>query len=194
MTKLERWLQYQHEIHGWDIENIEVKGRPPLYRWGDQKYELDDVKLGTLAKIPVEALDRPEELMATTSVSIPWLNRLGMEVPKDWKRNSINCTTYSLPLRNDDLGEINHEDLKLWQPETGSRIWCPWVERMAKTGLVDDDTMGSVTYELAKWLLWVELYDRDDRHELATELLEAYILDKHNGYISRLNQGYEGEV
>lgn len=194
MTKLERWLQYQHHLQGWDIEKIEVKGKPPIFRWGVQKYELVDVRLGTLAKIPVDALDRPEELMATTCVSIPSINRLALEVPKDWKRNSIYCTTYSLPLMNDEFGEFNAEDLRLWQPETGSRLWCPWVERMATTGLVDDDTMGTVIYELAKWLLWVELFDQDDRLELATELLEAYILDKHNGHVSRLNQGHEGDV
>jgi hypothetical protein len=194
ITKLERWLQYQHHLQGWDIENIEVKGRPPIFRWGVQKYELVDIRMGTLAKIPVEAMDRPEELMATTCVSIPWLNRLALEVPKDWKRNSINCTTYSLPLRNDEFGEINAEDLRLWHPDTGSHVWCPWLERMAKTGLVDDDSMGAVTFELAKWLLWVELSDRDDRQELATELLQAYVLEKHNGHVSRMNEGRVAEV
>ena len=44
---------------------------------------------------------------------------------------------------------------------------------MAKTGLVEDDSMGKVAYELAKWLLGVELFDRDDRQELATELLQS---------------------
>ena len=45
----------------------------------------------------------------------------------------------------------------------------------------------AVIFELAKWLLWVELFDRDDRQELATELLQAYVLNKHNGHVSRLN-------
>ena len=33
-----------------------------------------------------------------------------------------------------------------------------------------------------------------DRQELATELLQGYVLDKHNGHVSRLNEGHEAEV
>ena len=194
LLNLERWLQYQHHLQGWDVEKVEVKGRPPIFEWGVEKYELKNVRLGTLAKVPVEAIDRPEELMATTSVSIPWLNRLGLEVPKGWEKKNITCSTYSLPIRESGFGEIDFEELRLWQPETGSRVWCPWIERMAKTGLVEDDSMGRVVYELAKWLLWIELFDRDDRQELATELLQAYVLNKHNGHVSRLNEGHEAEV
>jgi hypothetical protein len=194
ITKLERWLHYQHHLQGWDIEKIEVKGRPPIFHWGNEKYELRDVKLGTLAKVPVEALDRPEELMATTSVSIPWLNRLGLEVPKDWESNDLYCTTYSLPISNDAFGQIDLEDFRLWQPETGSRVWCPWIEKMAKIGLVEDDSMGYVVFELSKWLVWVELFDRDDCQVFTTELLQSYILNKHNGHVSRLTDGHESEV
>ena len=194
ITKLERWLQYQHHLQGWDIEKIEVKGRPPIFTWGNQKYELADVRMGTLAKVPVEAIDRPEELMATTSVSIPWLNRLGLEVPKGWEKKDITCSTYSLPISNSGFGEIDYQELRLWQPNTGSRVWCPWIERMAKIGLVEDDSMGAVIFELAKWLTWVEVFDQDDRQELATELLQSYVLNKHNGHVSRLNQGHEAEV
>jgi hypothetical protein len=194
LTKLERWLQYQHHLQGWDVERIEVKGRPPIFKWGVHRYELVDVKLGTLAKIPVDALDRPEELMATTTVSIPWLNRLGLEVPKDWERQDRTCSTYSLPISEGSPSATDLDALRLWHPETGSRIWCPWVERVARTGLDEDDTMGSVVFELAKWLLWVELFHRDDRQELATELLQGYILNKSNGHVSRLNDGREDEV
>ena len=194
MTKLERWLQYQHHLQGWDVEKVEVKGRPPIFKWGVHKNELADVRLGTLAKVPVEALDRPEELMATTSVSVARLNRLGLEVPKGWEKKDITCSTYSLPIRESGFDEIDFEELRLWQPETGSRVWCPWIERMAKTGLVEDDSMGRVVYELAKWLLFVELFDQDDCQELATELLQAYVLNKHNGHVSRLNEGHEAEV
>ena len=191
LLTLERWLQYQHHLQGWDVEKVEVKGRPPIFEWGVEKYELKNVRLGTLAKVPVEALDRPEELMATTSVSVARLNRLGLEVPKGWEIKDITCSTYSLPIRESGFGEIDYQELRLWQPETGSRIWCPWIERMAKTGLVEDDSMGRVVYELAKWLLWIELFDRQ---ELTTELLQTYVLNKHNGHVSRLNEGHETEV
>jgi hypothetical protein len=170
-----------------------VKGRPPVFVWGVEKYELKDVRLGSLAKVPVEAIDRPEELMATTALSVARLNRLGLEVPRDWSKE-IYCSTYSLPISDDGFGEVRPEDIRLWYPETGSRIWCPWIGHMASVGLVEDDSMGEVVYELAKWLLWVELFDRADRQELATRLLQGYVLIKHNGHVSRLNEGREAEV
>ena len=45
--------------------------------------------MGSLAKVPVDLLDRPEELMATTSLSVARLNRLGLEVPKGWEQGDI---------------------------------------------------------------------------------------------------------
>jgi hypothetical protein len=194
ITKLERWLQYQHHLQCWDIEKIEVMGRPPIFYWGNEKYQLRDVKMGSLAKVPVEALDRPEELMATTSVSIPWLNRLGLQVPQDWQTKELYCFTYSVPLSDSLFGQIDLEEFRLWQPATASRVWCPWIEKMAKIGLVEDDSTGKVIFELAKWLMWVELFDRDDREKLATELLQSYVLNKHNGHVSRLTDGRETEV
>ena len=158
-----------------------------------EKYDLRNVKMGSLAKVPIDLLDRPEELMATTSLGVARLNRLGLEVPRAWNKD-VYCSTYSLPISESDFGEIDLEELRLWQPETGSRVWCPWIEKMAKTGLVEDDSMGKIVFELAKWLLWVELFDRDDRQELATELLQGYVLNKHNGHVSRLNDGHEAEV
>ena len=89
LLNLERWLQYQHHLQGWDIEMIEVKGRPPIFEWGVEKYELRNVKMGSLAKVPMDLLDRPEELMATTSLSVARLNRLGLEVPKGMEQGCI---------------------------------------------------------------------------------------------------------
>jgi hypothetical protein len=99
-----------------------------------------------------------------------------------------------LPISNDGFGEIDLEELRRWQPETGSRVWCAWIEKIARIGLVEDDTMGKVVFELAKWLQFVELTDRDDVQELTTELLQSYVLTKNNGYVTRLNQGHQAEV
>jgi hypothetical protein len=194
LLSLERWLQYQHHVLGWDVEKIEVKGRPPIYEWGGDKYELNNVKMGSLAKVPVEAIDRPEELMATATMSTARLNRLRLEVPRDWKQTDNICSTYSLPISNDGFDEIDYEEFRLWQPESGNRIWCHWIERMARAGLVEDDSMGKVVFELAKWLLHVELFDKDDRQAVTTELLKMYVIKKHNGHVTRLNQGSESEV
>lgn len=193
LNHLERWLQYQQYTHGWDVEAIEVKGKPPIFEWGDQKYELTNVKMGSLAKAPIELLDRPEEFLATTSVSTARLNRLGLEVPRDWN-NDTYCSSYSLPLSGCGFGEIDYEELRLWLPETGSRMWCPWIEKIARVGLVEDDSMGKVVFELAKWLLWIEIFDKSDRQEVTTELLKSYVLNKHNGHVGRLTEGREAEV
>jgi hypothetical protein len=150
--------------------------------------------MGSLAKVPVDLLDRPEELMATTSLSVARLNRLGLEVPRSWNRETYCSTDNRLPRGDDCFGDISFEDVRLWQPETGSRVWCLWIERIARIGLVEDDSMESVVFELAKWLLWVELFDRNDREDFATHLLRAYVLNKHNGHITRLNEGRESEV
>jgi hypothetical protein len=97
LLALERWLKYQLKIHRWDIEDIEVKGRPPIFSWGDERHELLGLKMGSLAKLPVEALDRPLELMNTTLREVSELRRLGDEVPGDRLRGEEeeedNCTS-----------------------------------------------------------------------------------------------------
>jgi hypothetical protein len=65
---------------------------------------------------------------------------------------------------------------------------------MAQIGLVEDDKMSEVVFELAKWLLWIELYGEDDREYRTIELLQGYVLEKHNGFVTRLNEGKEREV
>lgn len=193
LLNLERWLQYQHHMQKWDIELIEVKGRPPLYHWGVEKYELTDISLGSLAKVPVELLDRPEELMATTRLSVRKLDRLGSLVPSGWDAGRY-CSTYRLPIRTREHVEVTPEEIRRWVPGSTTSMWCPWVERTARIGLTEDDTMGKVVYELAKWLLWVELFDSDDRMERTTDLLQRFVLEKHNGHVSRLLEGKEREV
>ncbi len=194
MGKLERWLQYQHYVQGWDIENIEVKGRPPIFKWGKAKYEVLDIRMGTLAKLPVEALDRPEQLMATTRLTVCALNRLGAQVPQDWVKRTSTCSTYSFSINDEQFGQLDPKDLEPFTPEVSSREWVFWVEKMARSGLVEEDTMDVVVYELAKWLLWVELVDLDDKVNRTVELLQTYVETKDNGYITRINEGKTDEV
>lgn len=196
LLEFERWLKFQLAVQKWDIEDIEVKGRPPLYTWGDEKYELLGVKMGSLAKLPVEAVDRPAELMVTTLKRVDELRLLGEEVPSDRvpEGEEDNCTTYTLPLRDDPFGEIDADDLNPFIPDPRNREWPFWVERMAKIGLVDEDSMAEVVFELAKWLLWIELFGEEEREARSIELLQRYVLDKHNGLVTRLNEGKEDEV
>lgn len=198
LSGLERWLKHQLSVQKWDIQDIEVKGHPPIFSWGDERYELLGLKMGSLAKLPVEALNRPLDLMNTTLKTLGDLRRLGEGVPDDWGSEGAvddRVTSHS-PSRDDpfDLDEIDADDLKPFVPDLRNREWPLWVERMAKLGLVEDDTMPEVVFELAKWLLWIELYGEDDREERATELLRRFVLEKHNGFVTRLAEGKEGEV
>jgi hypothetical protein len=67
---------------------------------------------------------------------------------------------------------------------------------MAITGLVADDTVGHVVHELAKWLYWVELHNLPvtERINRIEELLQRFVLVKHNDFVTRLNNGNEGGV
>jgi len=117
LLEFERWLKYQFSIHRWDIEGIEVKGRPPIFTWGDERHELLGLKMGSLAKIPVEALDRPVELMNTTVKRVDELRRLGEEVPGDSEREmgEDNCTIYCVSISPDPtegFGTIDPEGLR----------------------------------------------------------------------------------
>lgn len=198
LSGLERWLKHQLSVQKWGIQDIEIKGRPPIFSWGDERYELLGLKMGSLAKLPVEALDRPLDLMNTTLKTLGDLRSLDEGVPGDrgTDRGEHNCTTYSLPIRADslDFDGIDADDLKPFVPDLRNREWPLWVERTAKLGLVEDDTMAEVVFELAKWLLWIELYGEDDREQRTTELLRRFVLEKHNGFVTRLDAGKEGEV
>ena len=194
LCEFERWLKHEASVQRWDIEGIEIKGRPPVFDWGLDKYELLGLKMGSLAKLPFEALDRPLALMGTTTKRVDELRGLGESLPGDRERGEDNCTTYRLPLSDDPFDEIAPDDLTPFVPDPRNREWPLWVERMARIGLVEDDTMAEVAFELAKWLLWVELYGEDDREARAVELLRRYVLVKHNGFVTRLNDGKEGEV
>jgi len=74
--------------------------------------------------------------------------------------------------------------------------WINNLLRLAKTGLVEDDSLGMVAFEIAKWLWWVELYEvpESNRHEVIVEALLTYINIKHNGFATRLNDGRNDEV
>lgn len=50
ILKLQAWLRYQLQLQKWDIEGIEVKGRPPIITWGAGSYEVAHYKGGTLAR------------------------------------------------------------------------------------------------------------------------------------------------
>jgi hypothetical protein len=85
-----------------------------------------------------------------------------------------------LCFRTCDLKEINERHL-----------WVEFVLYLAENGLPCEDSFVAVISTLAKWLWFYELYDLDpdDRFERIVELLSTYIENKHNGFVTRLNNG-----
>lgn len=74
--------------------------------------------------------------------------------------------------------------------------WAFELQRLARNGLEQNDSVGTVVHEMAKWLWWIELYSLPEgkRLEEITRLLRAYVLKKHNGCVSRLLNGQEKDV
>ena len=94
-----------------------------------------------------------------------------------------------------DWGKVDLGDRIIPCAERDGR-WPLWVERMAITGLVADDTVGNVIHEMSKWLLWIELFDLPlvERAAKIEALLGNFVLTKHNGFITRVNLGNERNV
>jgi hypothetical protein len=88
-----------------------------------------------------------------------------------------------------------------WQP-TPSTLhyrngqWTQALRTWAKTGLVEPDSVGTVVHEMAKWLYWVELFQKPDseRKKETCSLLTTFVMAKHNGFVSRLLVGKDSEV
>jgi hypothetical protein len=72
--------------------------------------------------------------------------------------------------------------------------WARQCREWAINGLPCDDSIFTVTSELAKWLYFVELPESDDRVQQVADLLFEFCKLKHNGYITRLNRGQEDDV
>lgn len=74
--------------------------------------------------------------------------------------------------------------------------WPLALEQLALSGLPCEDTVGDVVFELAKFLWWVELYQlpEDQRASEVIRLLQHYVINKHNGMVSRWNAGEEQAV
>lgn len=70
--------------------------------------------------------------------------------------------------------------------------WIKGLERIARYGLSADDSVGQVAHEMAKFLWWIELYDvpEPERERQTFELLCQLVRTKHNGYITRWNDGH----
>lgn len=100
-----------------------------------------------------------------------------------------------LPTFSPDNAIIN------WQPTTSTLPyrngqWTKALRTWAKIGLVEPDSVGTVVHEMAKWLYWVELFQKPDseRKKETCGLLTTFVMAKQNGFVSRLLVGKVSEV
>lgn len=101
----------------------------------------------------------------------------------------------SLPAFSPDNTIIN------WQPAPSTLHyrngkWTKALRTWATTGLVEPDSVGTVAHEMAKWLYWVELFQKpeSERKKETCALLTTFVIAKHNGFVSRLFVGKDSEV
>ena len=66
--RLQQHLRQILSTTNFDVQDVEIKGKCPVFVWGDRKGELQNYTSGTLAKLPRES-DRFEELKNTTRLS-----------------------------------------------------------------------------------------------------------------------------
>jgi hypothetical protein len=202
LPSLERWLKDRLREQKWDVEDIEVKGRPLIIDWDEGKYQVKSIKAGTLAKTPVEAIDRPLELMNTTLKSVTELRKLSTSLRSSSQPQAaaaeaiVACGDHGLGSWAEategfgtvDLAELGPD----WTPSMRDREWPKWCEHIARHGLQEEDTLGRVLVELAAWLYWVEMYGCGE--EEIVELLESFVASKHNGMISGEDRELSGRI
>ena len=69
-------------------------------------------------------------------------------------------------------------------PHLRSGEWAKGLEYLAVHGLQEPDSVGTVLYEMATFLYWVELFDlpAGERERRIVDLLTTFVRTKHNGH------------
>ena len=120
----------------------------------------------------------------------PQTNIASIAIPQDYAENiSIIKTVKSTGRRNNPYQNFNLSDLR-------GGNWAKKLEEISRNGLPADDCLGEIVFEMAKWLYWIELYDlsESERRDRSIDLLNHFVSEKNNGYVTRWNQGEYDEV
>jgi hypothetical protein len=70
--------------------------------------------------------------------------------------------------------------------------WLHFVKFLVENGVPCEDKFYEVISTLAKWFCFVEFYGRPV--EDVSEVIKEYVLNRHNGMVSRINNGDEAEA
>ena len=120
----------------------------------------------------------------------PQTNITSVAIPQDYSDTlSVVNAKQSTRRRNNSYQNFNLSDLR-------GGNWAKKLEEIARNGLPADDCLGEIVFEMAKWLYWVEFYDlpESERRDRIIELLNQFVSEKHNGYVTRWNEGQFDDV
>lgn len=120
----------------------------------------------------------------------PQTEATSVAIPQDYSSNtSMVKAVKATGQRNKPSHNFNLSELR-------GGNWAKKLEEIARKGLPAEDCLGEIICEMAKWLYWVELYElsENERHDRTIVLLNQFVSQKHNGYITRWNEGEYEDV
>lgn len=156
------------------------------------KTSVNSVKLDqkpSLQKFVCDDMAVPAECLRELALIQKWVNAGCPEVTQD----TALCSGYTC-INKDSLDSIPAPQAETDGVRTGH--WIESCVQWATDGLPGEDSLFPVINALARWFYFVEFFDvpQDHRIEKTSELLQHFALTKHNGFITTLNNGLEGEV
>ena len=177
----------QHQYRRW-IEFPEYTDVPKQRLFDQQRAEIDKV-LEWLRKDCPDLESILNDSSNTASISICPLLCEGLSKADETEEMVENDAIIDQPkgqiFLTCDLEAINR-----------TRQWVPFVMFLARNGFPSEDSFLPVISTLTKWLFYYELYDLpvEERKARIKEVLWVYCANKHNGFITRLNNGQSEEV
>jgi hypothetical protein len=94
------------------------------------------------------------------------------------------------------IADPSDEMLAINLSEVCRKGWVHTCREWAIDGLPCHDSIFLVVSQLARWLFYIELWEMPEnlRINKISELLTTYVINKHNGYVSRITSGLQSEV
>ncbi len=177
-------------------------------KWANSSAILDDSKhaLRLLDKV-LYVKDKKKEMQANIRKIKEWLNEKLSEhsgqksISDDVLKITVNDSVTSIEqyITSDDVLKNKANDSvtssvfpNLHVNTSGNKAnWYQTVLDLACNGLVEDDSIHFAIYHLSKWLYFIELYDLDENARVLkiNELILYYITNKHNNFVTRINNG-----
>ena len=122
---LDMWLTF----HPHDVEMVEIKGLAPTVTIENRR--LVNYKAGVLAKVPREAVERFDELTATTKLTLAEVGRVVARIEADCSRPSVHEPVIKVPGKMRIVSESSFNFPKPKKPVGSISGKCIDTERLA---------------------------------------------------------------